>query len=357
MAATPWTDIPLSEETTYWRSLVRGSFVEVAATALFFYEYFQILPDEVKYIWELKKSIASYLFLVNRYAVLCIRGFRLVQMVSWARRNAHTADVFGCMVLTSIASDSCTVAWRMGDMCTIVMYLVLALFASLRTYAIWEKNRFVLYSITTRTYRAAPPPFTGCDYNTSLNLSIKLDPNMIYMIFEASVVILTWVKTVTLLRRRRQIDGRVNQGMGYVLLRDGTIHFGTLFILNAVGLITFVSTPFDFISSLTDTMISILISRLILNLRQDFLRACNRRGAANTSGPDTAQWTTTSVAGDGRRVGGATDDVSNVTVQFAHDFSGDEGELGETGSGSRDVWEMSESSGTIAGETEYDSRR
>lgn len=104
-------------------------------------------------------------------------------------------------------------------------------------------------------------------------------------------------------------------------------------------------------------MISILISRLILNIRRDFLRAYNRRGTANTSGPDTAHWTTTSVAGDGGRVGGATDDVSHVTVQFAHDFSGDEGQLGEKGSGSRDVWEMSESSGIIAGEIECDSHR
>ena len=60
--------------------------------ALFFYEYFLILPDEVRYVWKMKKSIASYLFLVNRYVVLCIRGFRLVQMVSWEGRNELIAD-------------------------------------------------------------------------------------------------------------------------------------------------------------------------------------------------------------------------------------------------------------------------
>ncbi|KAI0090073.1 hypothetical protein BDY19DRAFT_905139 [Irpex rosettiformis] len=355
MSATSWTSVPPSEAATYWRSLylelisypcsVTGDFLEIAATALFFYEYFLILPDEVKYIWKLKKSIASYLFIVNRYVVLCVRGFRLVQMVSWEGRNEVTADEIQDFTIPP------------------------TVFASLRTYAIWEKNRIVLicvlilgliypcgftYSITTRDYRAAPPPFTGCDYDTSLNLSIGLDPNMIYMVFEATVVVLTWTKTFTLIRRRRQINGRIDQGMGYILLRDGTIHFTTLVILNVIGLITFVSTPFDFISPLTDTMISVLISRLILNLRQDFMNGGNEGGT-------TVQWTTTlgSPSGDGRRGrmargGGVMDDVSNVTVMFARDVNGNEswdgdhdGEHGRWDSdGHRTfAWEMSESSG------------
>ncbi len=74
---------------------------------------------------------------------------------------------------------------------------------------------------------------------------------------------------------------------------------------------------------MTDTMISILISRLILNLRKDFLRTCNRRGITNDSGAATVHGTMTNASGDGRRTGGAFEDVSNMTVQFAHNLDED----------------------------------
>lgn len=41
------------------------------------------------------------------------------------------------------------------------------------------------------------------------------------MIFEATVAVLTWAKTIRLLRRRRQMVNGVKQGVGYILWRDG----------------------------------------------------------------------------------------------------------------------------------------
>ncbi|KAI0765803.1 hypothetical protein BC629DRAFT_1293376 [Irpex lacteus] len=60
--------------------------------ALFIYEYFLTLPREIKCIWSRKTSTATILFLLNRYVVMCNRGFRMIQAVSWQGQFEHTAD-------------------------------------------------------------------------------------------------------------------------------------------------------------------------------------------------------------------------------------------------------------------------
>ncbi|KAI0083636.1 hypothetical protein BDY19DRAFT_900028 [Irpex rosettiformis] len=79
--------------------------------ALFMYDYFLTLPQEIKCIWRRKWSTATVLFLVNRYVVMCNRGFRMIQAVSWQGQFEHTADR--------------------------------VMFAAIRMYAIWNRDRKV----------------------------------------------------------------------------------------------------------------------------------------------------------------------------------------------------------------------
>lgn len=60
--------------------------------ALYLYEYFLTLSKEVQCVWRRKLSVASILFILNRYVVLCNRMIRLVQAVSWAGFTETEAD-------------------------------------------------------------------------------------------------------------------------------------------------------------------------------------------------------------------------------------------------------------------------
>lgn len=64
---------------------------------LFFYEYFLTLSREIRFIWWRKWSLASCLFLLNRYVVLCTRSIKLAQIVPWSghhRLITETVSVF-----------------------------------------------------------------------------------------------------------------------------------------------------------------------------------------------------------------------------------------------------------------------
>ena len=64
--------------------------------ALCAYEHILTLPQEIKLIWQPRKmSLASILFLVNRYAFLCYSGFGLVAAISWDPSDPDLAALVG----------------------------------------------------------------------------------------------------------------------------------------------------------------------------------------------------------------------------------------------------------------------
>ncbi|KAI0804570.1 hypothetical protein BC629DRAFT_1188478 [Irpex lacteus] len=68
------------------------SSMQAALMALCLYDHFLTLDREVACIWKRKLSIASWLFLVNRYATLCCNMIAAVEMVVWNPQERRTAD-------------------------------------------------------------------------------------------------------------------------------------------------------------------------------------------------------------------------------------------------------------------------
>jgi hypothetical protein len=119
-------------------------------TALFVYEYFLTLPQEINYIWQRPKSMAAILFFLNRYISFVNRGLQFIQSVQLrggakpVTNNVSLALVYLYMnsiwcVITDVefssaipwrsllrSFDRCNVIWRFSDGCRIVAYLVLA---------------------------------------------------------------------------------------------------------------------------------------------------------------------------------------------------------------------------------------
>ena len=62
------------------------------STALCIYDYLLTLHRETGCIWKERFSVASTLFLLNRYVTLCNCVVNMVELVPWVARNPLSAD-------------------------------------------------------------------------------------------------------------------------------------------------------------------------------------------------------------------------------------------------------------------------
>ncbi|KAH9949955.1 hypothetical protein B0H21DRAFT_819653 [Amylocystis lapponica] len=87
----------------------------------------------------------------------------------------------------------------------------------------------------------------------------------------ALVLVLTWAKTYGIKRIASQLH--VKATLTTMLLRDGTVYFATLLVLNFVSLIVLKTSVVEInpVPKFVDAFTCILISRFILKLREVFL--------------------------------------------------------------------------------------
>lgn len=76
------------------RTLCRavGTCLELAATALFCYDFILTVSAEMVCIWKPQFSSTTYLYLVNRYIMLANRVVRLAVFALWKHRASEHAD-------------------------------------------------------------------------------------------------------------------------------------------------------------------------------------------------------------------------------------------------------------------------
>ncbi|KAI0765820.1 hypothetical protein BC629DRAFT_1596611 [Irpex lacteus] len=252
----------VSDFVSYVQSVNISVLIEVASTALFLYEYLLTLPLEINKIWRRKTSLVTLLFLLNRYVVMLNRGLRLIQAVSWYNQYEDVADKM----------------------------LIVAVFASIRMFALWNRSWIVpavvfvlgmIYPvgdsiyITTLVFSSIPPPLTGCGQYSTINFQIwnmSSDEFLLYSfivgcvasaVTECVVASLTWAKTVNLQKRLHNSDTvRGKKGPTYLLLRQGTMHF---FIMMTLQILSLMSIPFDSLNNMPA-----IIDTFLLSLRDDY---------------------------------------------------------------------------------------
>ncbi|KAI0083625.1 hypothetical protein BDY19DRAFT_619996 [Irpex rosettiformis] len=89
---------------------------------------------------------------------------------------------------------------------------------------------------------------------------------------EIVVITLTWIKTIPTIRLLRHTDPNFFPTLVYVIYRDGTLSFITILVLSVIALLSYVWQPFFCITMLSNTLVSIIVSRFMLNLREDHVR-------------------------------------------------------------------------------------
>ncbi|KAI0329488.1 hypothetical protein GY45DRAFT_1371562 [Cubamyces sp. BRFM 1775] len=242
-----------------------GGYCGAAGFVMVFYEYIVTFSDEVNLFWKRQMSSASIIFFLNRY--LTLLGYLLDSGTFHAQSD--------------IGAD-------------FLRYFPQAAFSSLRAYALSEHNRWIAGAIflllmgpvavnasTLRwTHIHNLPAPIGCTSSTGITPSLAKHTAIGA---DFLVVMVTWWNTRKSMKLYREAN--LHTSYGNLMLRDGTVYFVVLLILNVLHMVltvlayteAFVSV--SYVSIFTDPIMSILVSRFLLNLRQVDHTGANAMGS------------------------------------------------------------------------------
>ncbi|RPD57300.1 hypothetical protein L227DRAFT_655695 [Lentinus tigrinus ALCF2SS1-6] len=289
-----------------------------ASLSLLVYEYAITFGREVDFFWRRKFTGASLLFFLNRYFPLVVNAVSFVG-------------------LAPLSDKGCSTIVHASPFLDILQYIPWAAFSALRVFALsgrhWPLAILVFllaampFMINCYTYtflKSLNDPVFGCEatryISPSLTKAFTIVSRTCLMASDVLVIITTWAAT----RNTVNLHGP-NRGIGHTfagtLLRDGTVYFVVLLVLNALHL-TFTMLPIvdaslapvSYITLFTEPITAVLVSRFMLNLQ-----AVNRR-AINGDSQRTLTLQIGSVNFE-RVIGSLGSDVLSVTSSV--DFSTD----------------------------------
>ncbi|CAL1699077.1 unnamed protein product [Somion occarium] len=267
-----------------------ANYSHVAVAALFVYDMLLTFSQEVSHIWARRFTGMTVLFAVNRSSALAQKILIIMQMtplngMSTKRSAKHTSSK--------------------GKKLDVLSYLVIAFFFALRVYAItgrdWRPSLIVCFLglglpgavtyqevVTTYWVSTSPSPVNGgCQSNTAFSLrtyllyvsspfvtvSLLTDGHRLATITRCAAVAADLITLAITLRKTLNLrkvgsDAGVGTRLVSLLLRDGTLYFATILLLNTLDIILLHTTGFGAVADVITTLSIILISRSMLNLRE-----------------------------------------------------------------------------------------
>ncbi|KAI0826983.1 hypothetical protein BC628DRAFT_1319159, partial [Trametes gibbosa] len=216
----------------------------LASCVMLFYDIFITFGDEVEKIWKQRFTGATVLWFLNRY--LSPLGYIVIIVSfhdpSWSKATCQRYVLYPEILKIFTATAVGTIF-------------------ILRLYSIYSKSNVILYGFGTLLI---------------LELAIKIwaftDGIMLQLPPDSVVFFATLYRTITLYRRTL-----IGEALSLitVIMRDGIMYFAAIFVSNLVTVLIFIfATPdLKVINASFSTLItSLMVSRLMLNLRSEVLR-------------------------------------------------------------------------------------
>ncbi|KAL4252471.1 hypothetical protein ABKN59_002786 [Abortiporus biennis] len=289
----------MSEEQFFW-AVSYDATSYVSAFALVLYEHSITLDLEVKHIWRKKFNVATIVFILNRYGLL-LSLLTFVPPFLFVR---------GIEVRLSIQLPPCNRLDYANAVFSLLHFLIFEGFFILRTWAIWGQQWLPVFVLTPFLITASALkgvqsfsqtvvdiipiqlPYGGCDIESTLSplMTQRLSTNTpsLPIVYTAATALLlvqdvlvlasTVVKTIDVKRAANRAN--IGASLSTLLLRDGTLYFIAAILSHALALVvayTALDAPsISVIIGPIEVILSILVSRFILNLKQiDLNRECS----------------------------------------------------------------------------------
>ncbi|KAH8914716.1 hypothetical protein BT69DRAFT_1201421, partial [Atractiella rhizophila] len=231
------------------------------------WDWILALPKEYQRIWKNQWSLIKILYLFNRYWTLIVLGLSLASFLSNFTQQTCERFVIWIPALCM---------WT--TVCSECILLV-------RTYAIWQKNKYVLWGLLAlltgeiavlltslhvfrRTATAVPISgtgpciATGAKNGKDFTVAYWVSP----IVFDSVVLILTVYKCTNYMRQGARTP------LLKVFFRDGLLYFGCIFICNLINTIFYLlpNPALEAVNSPMSLLLtSVACSHIILNLRAE----------------------------------------------------------------------------------------
>ncbi|KAF7343833.1 hypothetical protein MSAN_01964500 [Mycena sanguinolenta] len=254
-------------------------YLDLISFSLLCYEYFITLELEVSRYWGLRPTVPNVLFFVNRYGML-FGTIPIVFQSFWTSPSTPH----------KLAWTRCESLHFYHQWFAVVSQIVIGVMLILRTYALYERNRRVLalmvfvslgvIAVGAWAIIGGPNPKPG-DEVPQLHLYIGCSTGLTSAacvssplpawagngFFDCTIFLLTLYRALSRSRAR-------STELVTVLLRDGSIYFGVIILVNLSNILTFVlAGPYarGAPTTLANSVSSVMITRLMLNLRDPSL--------------------------------------------------------------------------------------
>ncbi|OCH92797.1 hypothetical protein OBBRIDRAFT_886033 [Obba rivulosa] len=247
-----------------------GNTCSLSACAIVFYDHVVTLSREVELMWGRKLTSVIMLFYLNRWSIFV-----------WA--------VMQFAYLNNLATlPSCEGVDFFSDAVGILLYAIWAVFSGIRIYAIsggswWlalvvfllslvaiGTNAYGWYAVAWFQINSLPvlgaACFSGRNVSAATDTALTISSRTCQIIADILVLIVTWYKTYAL--KRAAVRNNIEAPLATTLLRDGSISFLALLVLNVVDIAGWSTNLFIYGSSFITPLSSIVISRFLLDLRQ-----------------------------------------------------------------------------------------
>ncbi|KAL4244471.1 hypothetical protein ABKN59_008685 [Abortiporus biennis] len=257
--------------TSYLRQYCR-----LIGSVILYYDYLLTFDDEVRYIWG-RKGSTLWIFYINRY-------FSTIALI---------VSMIGLFPTASLSSETICSKFETYEQVTIVIaQLITSVTLLLRTFALYTQSRKILaiilsiglpliglivWSVANQHADSQVTLFIGCLVigTETQNVKSRLGFAWVALIpYEILIFLLTIIKTY----RGRNVTyhaaaGHVG-GLVELMCRDGAIYFAIMIWFNIANTVTFyIGSPAlqGCLSRLASSVSVSLISRLIINLRKQYL--------------------------------------------------------------------------------------
>ncbi|KAI0646257.1 hypothetical protein C8Q79DRAFT_926268 [Trametes meyenii] len=226
----------------------------LGAVAWLVWEYVITFDREVSLVWSRKVNSAAVVFLLNRYIMLI--QFAVQLPLSFTISDESVAPYFVWAAFSALR------AYAMSNRTWPVAIIVFLLSITPAGYNIYNFAQLVPINLPAPIF--CIPSFPGITptfidhWTTATRICL--------IVADALVICVTWGRTYRF--RVSAVEANVKTSLLTLLLRDGTIYFIILLILNILHIIVRITAQANFITTFEEPLTSILISRFIMNLRE-----------------------------------------------------------------------------------------
>ncbi|KAH9896724.1 hypothetical protein C8Q73DRAFT_789048 [Cubamyces lactineus] len=251
--------------------LMAAKMYSLASCVMLFYDIAITFGDEVEKIWKQRFTGATVLWFLNRY--LSPLGYIVVivsfQDPGWSKATCQRyvlyPEVLKVFTATAVGIIFILRLYSIYAKRTAILYGFGGLLAAELAVKIW--------AFTDGTMLELPPGFVGCILTGRSSPGDRIFYTWVAeLVFDSVIFFATIYRTITLYRRT--VIGEA-QSLITVIMRDGVMYFTAIFASNLVTVLIFIfATPdLKVINASFSTLItSLMVSRLMLNLRTEVLR-------------------------------------------------------------------------------------